>query len=262
MGFEQQLVLAELDITNTGRDPVTADIDVELGGYLRSYPGTWQWTVPRQYSDFSAWSGSLADGDRVLVVTDSASPAATAFAFPTQPGSLSAKGSSGTASWHLALAPGERRTLQVIVAAGTGANAAAESAASTRARFQALFAQAKTRWEQRFADAFTPGNKHFSGSLPVLVTADQRLRDLYYRGVVSLLALERTCYPQYFPRVYTTAGPQWGVTLSYFWDTSLFAPLLVLLDPVMAREQAKRWLELGIYNGYAVDALSGELVGP
>src|SRR5581483_9922593 len=78
----------------------------------------------------------------------------------------------------------------------------------------------------------------------------------------SVLQLERTCFPQYFPRVYTTAGPQWGVTLSYFWDTSLFAPILVMLDPVMAREQARRWLALGIYDGYAVDALSGKLSGP
>ena len=96
----------------------------------------------------------------------------------------------------------------------------------------------------------------------MLETSDPQLQDLYYRAVLSVLELERTCYPQFFPRAYVTAGPQWGCTLVYFWDTSLFAPILVLLDPAMASQQAKQWLELGIYNGYAVDALSGQLTGP
>lgn len=260
MGFEQPVVLLELDVASTAPGSAQARIDVELGGYLRAYPGTWGWNVPRQYSDFSAWNSQLTGGGQVLVVTDSESAAAAAFAFETQPDALTA--TSGTATWQLSLRPGERRTLRLVMAAGTEAEAAATQAASAAGQFTSLFAQAKGLWEQRFADAFTPGNGHYSGSLPVLTTADRSLYDLYYRGVVSLLALERTCFPQYFARVYTTAGPQWGVTTSYFWDTSLFAPLLVLLDPVMAREQMARWLELGIYDGYAVDALTGELTGP
>ena len=262
MAFEQPLVLMEVEVANNGRDRADATVGVQLGGYLRAYPGPWQWTVPRQYDDFSAWSSELAADGQVLVVADGSSGASAAFAFPTRPGTLAPAGSSGAASWQLSLRPGERRTLRMVMAAGTSAATAAEAATTAGTAFPALFAAARDLWEERFADAFTPGNTHFSGSLPVLDTADQSLRDLYYRGVASLLALERTSFPHYFPRVYTTAGPQWGVTLSYFWDTSLFAPLLVLLDPVMAREQAKRWLELGIYSGYAVDALSGTLVGP
>jgi hypothetical protein len=264
MGFEQQVVLLELEVTPATRNAAQADIDIALGGYLRSYPGTWQWGVPRQYGDFSAWNSQLTGGGQGLVVTDSTSPAAAAFAFASgsQPDALYLTDGTGVASWRLSLRPGERRTLQFVMSAGTEADGCAESAATAASQFSLLFTQAKSLWEKRFADAFTPGNGHFSGSLPVLATAEASLRDLYYRGVVSLLALERTGYPQYFPRVYTTAGPQWGVTLSYFWDTSLFAPLLVLLDPVMVRDQAMRWLELGIDNGYAVDALSGELVGP
>lgn len=264
MGFEQQAVLLELEVTNTAHNAADVGINIALGGYLRSYPGTWQWGVPRQYGDFSAWNSQLTGGGQGLVVTDSTSPAAAAFAFASgsQPDTLSLADGTGVASWRLSLQPNEQRMFRFVMAAGTEAGAAAQSAATAASQFSPLFAQAKSQWEKRFADAFTPGNGHFSGSLPVLATAEASLRDLYYRGVVSLLALERTSYPQYFPRVYTTAGPQWGVTLSYFWDTSLFAPLLVLLDPAMVREQAMRWLELGIYNGYAVDALSGALVGP
>lgn len=262
MGFEQQLVLIELQVCNTGSKPASADIAVALGGYLRSYPGTWTWGVPRQYSDFSAWNGQLADSRKTLVTADNITGTAAAFAFPSPPDKLTAEGGSGSAEWQLRLGPGERRILRVVMAAETGTDEAIAAAADAREHFAATFAQARTGWEQRFIDAFTPGNSHFSGSLPVLVTDDRQLRDLYYRSILSVLESERTNFPQYFPRTYITAGPQWGVTLSYFWDTSLFAPILVLLDPDMAREQAKQWLELGIYNGYAVDALSGELVGP
>jgi concanavalin A-like lectin/glucanase superfamily protein len=262
MGFEQQLVLAELSVTNPGTAPVQASLAVELGGYLRSYPGLWPWQVPRQYGDFSGWDGQLADGGRVLAVADGGSPAVTAFAFPDPPGQLTASGKAGSASWQLTILPGQTATLRLVMAAAATAGDAVAAAAAARDGFAGVWAQAQTGWQQRFTDAFTPGNRHFSGSLPVLATSDQALRRLYYASVLTVLQLERTCYPQYFPRVYTTAGPQWGVTLSYFWDTSLFAPLLVMLDPHMAREQAKRWLELGIYRGYAVDVLSGQLCGP
>jgi hypothetical protein len=262
MGFEQQLVLAELDVTNPGSVPVRASVAVELGGYLRSYPGPWPWQVPRQYGGFSGWAGQLADGGRVLAVADASSPAATAFAFPVPPGQLTVSGNSGSAAWDLTVPPGQTTTLRLVMAAATVAGDALSAAVAARDSFAGVWARAKAGWQQRFTDAFTPGNQHFSGSLPVLATPDQALRRLYYASVLSVLQLERTCYPHYFPRVYATAGPQWGVTLSYFWDTALFAPVLVLLDPVMAREQARRWLALGIYDGYAVDALSGRLTGP
>ncbi|MGW5242200.1 LamG-like jellyroll fold domain-containing protein [Monashia sp. NPDC004114] len=262
MAFEQQLVLLELDVRNSAAAPVAVDLAVDLGGYLRSYPGAWEWTIPRQYGSFSAWSGEPVDGGRVLTVTDSASGAATAYAFPDAPDVLSPSGTSGTAGWALTVPAGATRTIRVLVAAAESAQQAVSAAVDGRSRFTALFKQAKVRWEQRFADAFEPDNEHFSGHLPVLDTDDGAVRDLYYRGVLSVLELERTSYRQHLPRTYVTAGPQWGVTLCYFWDTALFAPLLVLLDPAIAREEVKVWLQQGIDNGYAVDALSGQLVGP
>ncbi|MPZ84303.1 MAG: hypothetical protein GEV28_29465 [Actinophytocola sp.] len=262
MGFEQQLVLLELEVTNAGDAATHARVGIELGGYLRAYPGPWDWNVPRQYRTFGAWQGELADGGRVLTVADGASGAGVAFAFPDRPDELVAAGDSGSAGWALSLGPGERRVLRIVVTAAGSSGEAAVAAVDARARYTALFKQAKVRWEQRFADAFKPDNDHFSGSLPVLSTEDKAVSDLYYRGVVSVLALERTNYPQHLPRSYVTAGPQWGVTLSYFWDTALFAPLLVLLDPAVAREQAALWLRLGIDNGYAIDALTATLTGP
>jgi concanavalin A-like lectin/glucanase superfamily protein len=259
MAFEQPLVLFELDVANAARTPVTARLDVDLGGYLRAYPGPWEWGIPRQYGTFTDWRGELADSGRVLSVVDATSGAASAFSFPDRPDQLTA---TGRATWTIALRPDESRTVRIVLAAASTPAAAVSAAVDARARFTALFQQAKQGWERRFADAFTPDNEHFSGSLPVLATDDDRVRDLYYRGVLSVLALERTDYAQFLPRTYVTAGPQWGVTLAYFWDTSLFAPLLVLLDPVVAREQARRWLERGVGNGYAVDALSSTLVGP
>ena len=50
-------------------------------------------------------------------------------------------------------------------------------------------------WKQRWADAFTPGNAHFSGNLPTLETDDAALRRNYYMGALTMLVLERTWLP-------------------------------------------------------------------
>jgi Concanavalin A-like lectin/glucanases superfamily len=264
MGFEQETVLIAVEIMNDSPEPAQAAIEIELSGYLRQYPataGTWQWAVPRPGPTFTEWTGQVTGNGQALLVSDSASPAVAAFAFAGQPDSLTAADNSGSALWDLRLGPREQRTIGLVMATGTSADAVLAAALGISQDFTGQFAAAQAGWEQRFADAFTPGNPHFSGNLPVLATSDRQLSLLYYASVASLLALERTSYPA-FPRVYTSAGPQWGVTLTYFWDTSLFSPVLVMLDPEMVRAQVLQWLTLGIYDGYATDGLSGALVGP
>ena len=264
MGFEQETVLIELSVRNDSSSPAQAAVEIELSGYLRLYPttaGTWQWAVPRPGPSFTDWTGQLTGNGQALLVSDSASPAVAAFAFAGPAGTLAVAGDSGTAQWNLQLGSGQQQTIGLVMAAGTSATAALDAALAVSQDFTGQFAAAQAGWEQRFADAFTPGNPHFSGYLPVLTTPDQQLSTLYYASIASMLALERTSYPA-FPRVYTSSGPQWGVTLTYFWDTSLFSPVLVLLDPEMVRAQVLQWLTLGIYDGYATDGLSSALVGP
>ena len=49
-----------------------------------------------------------------------------------------------------------------------------------------------TDWERRWQQAFTPGNEHFSGHLPLLATDNKELDRVYYFGALMLISLERT----------------------------------------------------------------------
>src|SRR5271157_5409756 len=144
------------------------------------------------------------------------------------------------------------------MAVGEGDDEAAHLANKWALEFDKTFDSVKTLWEKRFADAFVPGNAYFSGNLPVLTTPDEAVRRIYYMSILSSeLLLLRTNFTLQ-PRVYITAAPQNAVTLTYFWDAAMVPVLTALLDPVMMREQLKRWLSMNIYHCYAQDCLSGQ----
>ena len=68
-------------------------------------------------------------------------------------------------------------------------------------------------WNKRWVDAFTPGNAHFSGSLPILSfpnynesPSSRSIHRIYYMSIYSILACERVNLPKLSPRVYITAS--------------------------------------------------------
>ncbi|WP_406292889.1 hypothetical protein OG948_00700 [Embleya sp. NBC_00888] len=142
--------------------------------------------------------------------------------------------------------------------------------------FQQAFNAVHDGWEKRWQDAFTPGNTHYSGSLPVLTTDDAAVSRLYYMSVLSVLTNERTNLGadfndvlgrvrggfSGFDRVYVTGAPEWANSVTYFWDTSYCSVVLALLDPTMMSAQTMYWLTQGLDNGYAVDCIQGGPVGP
>jgi hypothetical protein len=106
----------------------------------------------------------------------------------------------------------------------------------------------------------TPENGFFAGFLPVLVTEDSAVSKLWYHSVIAILTTMRTNL--IYPRVYAMVGPEYGTTITYAWDTSLWSSILTLLDPGFLKKQISLFLKYGVYNGYAVDYLSERLVGP
>jgi len=106
--------------------------------------------------------------------------------------------------------------------------------------FAAQFEGFKRCWEQRWADAFTPGNKHFSGHLPVLTTDNAALTRNYYMGVATLLAIERTQFPVY-PRTFVSNGER-GPGTHYVWDAALSDTVMALLEPAGMKATTRRWL--------------------
>ena len=102
-----------------------------------------------------------------------------AFAFSTTPDELEVLGAQsnaqGQASWKLVLQPGEIKTVDFVMAVGDVDAELIAKASEWAGDFSSVFAQAKDLWQGRFDDVFSPGNEHFSGNLPTLVTADHAL---------------------------------------------------------------------------------------
>ncbi|MFI6599364.1 hypothetical protein ACIBHX_24190 [Nonomuraea sp. NPDC050536] len=175
----------------------------------------------------------------------------------------------------IVVAFGETSTGRPLASVSDGGVVLADAEA-TAGSFQQAFDAVHAGWEKRWQDAFTPGNTHYSGSLPVLTTDDDAVSRLYYMSVLSVLCSERTNLGadfndvlgrapggyNGFDRVYVTGAPEWANTLTYFWDTSYCSVVLALLDPTVLRAQAMYWLTQGIHDGYAVDCVQGGLVGP
>ncbi len=151
--------------------------------------------------------------------------------------------------WTASLAPGASTVLEFV--AGDGHEDAAaqvgEAVTGWARNFEAEFAGFKQCWQQRWADAFTPGNRHFSGHLPVLVTANAALARNYYMGALTMLVLERTQFPVH-PRSFITSGERAPGT-QYYWDASMQATAWALLEPEGMKATLRRWLVQNVRSG-------------
>ncbi len=119
------------------------------------------------------------------------------------------------------------------------------------AHFSSLFDECKSIWEQRWADAFTPENNHFSGHLPALATTNAALARNYYMGVQTMLALERTQFSVSSQSFITSGERADGV--QYYWDASMQATVWALLEPVGMKAPLRRWLVQNPRSGSTVN---------
>ena len=151
--------------------------------------------------------------------------------------------------WHLTLSSHEKRVIEFVSGDGSLEDSEKVGADVSRwsAHFTAEFDGFKQCWEQRWADAFTPGNPHFSGSLPVLVTDNAALKRNYYMGILTLLELERTQFPV-SPRSFITSGERAPGT-QYYWDASMQTTVWALLEPTGMKATLRRWLVQNVRSG-------------
>ena len=261
MVFENRGVLFRLKLKNTERTVQDVEITAELAGLVGKYDRGWDWTLPAP-KDGNEFTADRAGGGRVLLVRETRSSARVAFAFVQRPDRLELDGNRGQVTWKVSVNPSQYRIIEFVMAVADGDDEATHLATKWAGEFEKTFDSAKTLWEKRFADAFVPGNGYFSGSLPVLTTPDEALRRIYYMSILSsALLMLRTNFTLQ-PRIYITAAPQYAVTLTYFWDSAMVPVLTALLDPVMMREQLKRWLTMNVHRCYAQDSFSGQGRGP
>ena len=157
--------------------------------------------------------------------------------------------------WNVSLPAGGGNEIDFVAGDGHAAGAPKIQADVMRwsANFSKEFDGFKQCWEQRWADAFTPGNHHFSGSLPVLVTDNAALKRNYYMGILTMLELERTQFPV-SPRSFITSGERAPGT-QYYWDASMQSTVWALLEPTGMKAALRRWLTQNVRSGDTVNLL-------
>ncbi|MEW9522121.1 LamG domain-containing protein [Streptomyces tubercidicus] len=281
LAFEKNQLLFQVTVSNPTTAEVTTTLSVSLDPRIRKATSGWNWMVARPGdTSFTAQTDKTDTTPAThVMVSDKSSVAVTVFA--VGPGAtMDASGTSGTAKWEeLKVASGESKTLNIVMAVGDDGTAVTQAATNALKDFTTIFDEAKSKWSERWTQAFTPGNDHYSGSLPVLTTEDSdtghAIARLYYMSILSVLCCERTnlgadsnkvlgrtgTYSG-FPRVYVTAAPEYAPTITYFWDTSYASVMLSLLDPHMMKELTKHWLSKDIHNCYAFECVEGGTVGP
>jgi len=121
-------------------------------------------------------------------------------------------------------------------------------------------ARAERDWSDEIGAAFTPGNDRFSGCLPTLRNVEEPIERAYLAGASNLLFMKRLPGGGILPRVYKSISPRSGPTC-WLWDVEEAAPGLALLDPQFLREISEAWMRSDIHRGWAVNYLTGQMLG-
>jgi hypothetical protein len=210
-----------------------------------------------------AWTTStrwkpLLDATTVAIA-DERSSARASYAFDSPPDRVEQLGSGARASWVATLEPGETRCIGIVCSYGDDEIEVAARATQVAAHFDAELAATEDGYRAHWRAMFTPGNKEFSGHLPVLNTADSGLAKSYYMG--ALLALYMRNIQISAEPIFLTGGPRLGPTTTYFWDHTEWSRLYALLEPVGMRRWLLRALGSPYDRCFGFDARNGGPLG-
>ena len=212
---EERGVLCRIALTNTTKAPKTIQLALHVPGKLDGAAG---------------------------VLNTTQNPRTTSALQPSRkPDEITVEGNDVVWHWKLALPAGAAADVGFVAG-----DEAKDKVVDTRQKvaawakhFDAEMSAFQSVWEKRWADAFTPGNGHFSGNLPILKTDAAALRRNYYMGALTMLGMERTQFPIH--RAFVTSGER-SEGIQYFWDASMGATAWALLEPVDMKAVLRRWL--------------------
>lgn len=287
MVFDERGVLWRITLSNDRATALNGTLSVDLIGVISKLtaPGSWDWayfqpgpggpkfrhfeteairaavdeTPSRRPANGGDYRATVAASKMALVVDDTKTDARTVFAFTRKPDTLDSDGHQGVAAWQIRLAPGETRLIDFVMAFGQGDQVSSDASRWAH-QFESVFADAKTRWEQRFAQAFTPRNGYFGGHLPTLETDDPALRRNYYMGVLTILLMLRDQLP-HGSRVFVAGGPRYGASVQFIWDTGLMDTLFALLEPQAMRVYVAKTLQWDLDHCLAFDYYGNRAFG-
>ncbi|MDP4238433.1 MAG: hypothetical protein Q8904_03055 [Bacteroidota bacterium] len=182
-----------------------------------------------------------------------------AFSFKNKPDSIRNTGEDIDAFWNIRLKPGEKKTISYVLCIDNKSNTAVSNSKSWNTNFTQSFSDAKSRWEDRWKDVFTPQNKSYSGYLPTFETSDKNLYELYYLSIVSFLETQQN---NVYPTLDIAFGSnnEWANNQAYFWEISQFADMYALLEPKGLKAFIKMCLNVNIDKGNAINYENGQIV--
>jgi hypothetical protein len=166
-----------------------------------------------------------------------------AYRFTIAPISIINRNGTIYAQWNISIPAHKSQDLSFTMVLEKTGELAQIKAQKWGKDFNITYDEAKTNWEKRWLDVFTPGNSIYSGCLPTLETNDKSLRELYYLSIVSLLETERDNFPK-FRQCFIAATPEWCRDRGYFWDLSLTSLPYALLNPEVMKDEIRHWLTI------------------
>lgn len=179
------------------------------------------------------------------------------FAFVNTPDSIITR--ENEVIWNISLLPGEKRSISYVLGINSDLAKAMEESVRWAKDYEATFISAKTMWESRWKDVFTPGNVSYSGYLPTFETSDKNLYELYYLSIVSFLETQQNnLYPTL--KIAFGSNNEWARNQAYFWEISQFADMYALLDPKGMKTLIEMSLKVDISKGNALDYNTGKIV--
>jgi hypothetical protein len=155
---------------------------------------------------------------------------------------------------------------------GTARFGFVQAVATSRAEAEAVFSRvaadvpaavqaSEVLWNTQLEAIFTPGNTEYSGHLPVLDTASDDLRTLYWWGALGVIWFRREFAGNVLGRSYDTLMPNYWATTTFIWDYSLSSVSHALLDPEEMRRQLTHWIGSDIHTHFGTSSLTGGPVG-
>ncbi|MBJ6367473.1 hypothetical protein [Snuella sedimenti] len=163
-------------------------------------------------------------------------------------------------AWEIKLKPGEQKHISYVVYMDDDSQRAKSKAKQIANSFDTSFKQVKTDWENQWHDVFTPGNKSYSGHLPIFETTDKNLYEIYYLSIASMLQCQfNNVYPT-LDTVFATNN-EWARSVGYFWEMGQFADIYALLEPKGMKQEILMWFNLNVDHGNALNYRNGQIAG-
>lgn len=180
------------------------------------------------------------------------------FSFTHSPDRLTYEGGKNDAFWNIRLKHGEKKEISYVLCIDNEVKSALSNSKEWVTDFSQTFSEAKLRWEDRWKDVFTPGNKSYSGYLPTFGSSDKNLYELYYLSIVSFLETQQN---KVYPNLDIAFGSnnEWAANQGYFWELSQFSDMYALSEPKGLKELLKICMNVDVNKGNAIDYRTGKI---